>query len=306
MEDKPINHSSRPRGGGIVGPAILISLGVVLLMQQFGYIQWTIWEIAMRLWPLLIVAVGVELLIGRRSILGSLVSLVLVLGLMFGAIWIMGVGPTAGAAMAGNSVNYLRGDAAQASVQLSPMSGTLTVDGKIADPANGLEAQIRDTNFARLNKSSDTETNTGNYRISILGPETGYFPSAGSNLWQVHLNNAIPASVKVAMGAGDITLHLEQLKLSNLDVKLGAGQITIYLPEKGVTNIKIDLGTGQVVVRSAKGTVLAVKCTTGVGNCSLLNTAGFWNQKYQSPEYDSGTDKMNIDINIGAGAATVS
>jgi hypothetical protein len=306
MEEKPINERNRHYGGGIVGPAILISLGVVLLLQQFGYIQWTIWEVALRLWPLLIVAVGLELLIGRRSILGSLVTLVLVLALMGGALWLMGVGPISNVVMSGGSVAFARGDSAHTDIRLTPTSGKLDVDGLIADRANGLEAQIRDTAWNRLNKSSDEDIIKGGYQIGVSGPDNIYFPSVGSNAWQIHLASGMPSSLRVTMGAGDMTLHLEQLTLDTLDVKLGAGQVNIYLPEKGVVSIKVDLGTGQVVIHSAKGTVLAVKCTTGVGNCALPNTSGFWNQKYQSPEFESGSEKMSIDINIGAGSATVS
>ena len=60
-----------PRRGGLVGAAILVTLGVVLLLNNLGYLGWGVWETLGHLWPLLLIAIGLDLMIGRRSILGS-------------------------------------------------------------------------------------------------------------------------------------------------------------------------------------------------------------------------------------------
>jgi hypothetical protein len=81
------------RGGSVVGPVLLIGLGVVLLLQQTGYLTWSLWDIVSRLWPVLIIAVGADILIGHRSFVGGLIALVVVLALLAGGLLLLGRGP---------------------------------------------------------------------------------------------------------------------------------------------------------------------------------------------------------------------
>jgi len=230
----------------------------------------------------------------------------LVLGLLFGAVWMMGTGPASGAAIASQSVAYPRGTASRLSVDLIPASGNVHVDALGTEGANGLEAQIRDSNWNRIQQSSAEEIRQGKYRLQLAGSENYLIPSLGTNLWQVNLAADIPVGLNVTMGAGEMTLHLEKLHLQSLNVKMGAGQIVIYLPEVGMGQVHVSLGTGQVTIQSAKGTGLSVKCTTGLGNCILPTGSGFWERSYTSPDFDQAANRNEVDITVGAGSSSVS
>jgi hypothetical protein len=65
---------------------VLVGAGVLLLVSNLGFVPWESWNLVWRLWPLLLIGLGIELLIGRRSTLGAIVSGVLVLCLIGGAI----------------------------------------------------------------------------------------------------------------------------------------------------------------------------------------------------------------------------
>ncbi|MBC7250601.1 MAG: hypothetical protein H5T62_09990 [Anaerolineae bacterium] len=77
---------SRRRPPSVFWPLMLIGVGVVLLLANLGYLPWQAWSVLWRLWPLLLVALGIDLLIGRRSVLGAIISAVLILLLIGGAI----------------------------------------------------------------------------------------------------------------------------------------------------------------------------------------------------------------------------
>ena len=49
-----------PRRGGLVGPAILVALGVVFLLNNLGYLGWGVWGTLLRLWPVLLPVVVVS------------------------------------------------------------------------------------------------------------------------------------------------------------------------------------------------------------------------------------------------------
>jgi hypothetical protein len=63
---------------GLVGPAVLIALGILLLLTNLGVIPVDIWRLAWRLWPLLLIALGLELLVTGRASWGMFVLALLV------------------------------------------------------------------------------------------------------------------------------------------------------------------------------------------------------------------------------------
>ena len=76
----------RTRRGGIVWPLILIGAGIMFLLNNAGVLNWNVWWSVRRLWPILLIAIGLDILIGRRSLLGSLLVAVVVLGILGAAI----------------------------------------------------------------------------------------------------------------------------------------------------------------------------------------------------------------------------
>ena len=58
---------------GVAGPLILIAIGAAFLLSNMGLLSWSAWGL-LRLWPLILMAIWIDLLIGRRSVLGTLVA----------------------------------------------------------------------------------------------------------------------------------------------------------------------------------------------------------------------------------------
>ena len=81
--------SERTRAGGLVGPVLLIGLGLIILMNNLGVLNWSVWDMLFRLWPLILITIGLDHLIGRRSVWGSLLSLVLIMAVFVGGIFLM-------------------------------------------------------------------------------------------------------------------------------------------------------------------------------------------------------------------------
>lgn len=153
--DRPAHH------GGFVGPTILIGLGVLLLLSNLGMLQWSVWDTAWRLWPILLIAAGLDVLIGRRSALGSLFSALIVLALIAGGVWLVaapgGLGISAfGREMIGQSVSQSLDGARLADVSIRPAAASLRiaggapagklVEGTVAAPAG--EAATSDSRLA--------------------------------------------------------------------------------------------------------------------------------------------------------------
>ena len=80
-----MTYSNRPyRRGSIVWPVVLICLGGVFLLTNLGVISGDVWPRMLQLWPLLLVAIGIDLLLGRRSGIFAGLAVLLIFG-MFAA-----------------------------------------------------------------------------------------------------------------------------------------------------------------------------------------------------------------------------
>lgn len=75
---------------GIVGPVILIGVGGLLLLNSFNLLSDSVLSWAIRLWPVILVAAGLEILFGRRSVWLSGLGLLVALGMLGGILWISG------------------------------------------------------------------------------------------------------------------------------------------------------------------------------------------------------------------------
>src|SRR4030065_659427 len=128
--------SAPTRRGGLAGPILLIGFGLLLLVSNRGYVSGSIWNVLFGMWPVILIVAGVDLLIGRRSVLGSLLLIALILAVLAGGYWIstgtlpaggvasvdQGTGPMQGAQHADIRVH---GSVAQIVAHAGPASGPL-------------------------------------------------------------------------------------------------------------------------------------------------------------------------------------
>jgi hypothetical protein len=60
------------RHGSIFLPLVLIGIGIVFLLNNLGVVNWDVWDTLFQLWPILLVALGLDLILGRGIVRGLL------------------------------------------------------------------------------------------------------------------------------------------------------------------------------------------------------------------------------------------
>ncbi len=301
-----MNERSHDRGLSIVGPFILIGLGIVLLLQQLNMIQWSLWDVAFRLWPLIIIAVGADILVARRSFLGAVASLLVVLALLVGGIYLMGAGPArTGGSLTSEEVAFDLGDAASGDINLSLDAGQMTIGALSADSKNVIAGTIRQAPNESVTSSHNVSGTKVNVDLQSRFPQSYFFNTGIDHTWDLDLTGRVPLTVNLTLGAGEIVADLTGLKLTSVNVKIGAGHLLLILPAGSNIQVDVSIGAGQAEIRLPGETPVKVDCTTGVGNCALPNGSGFWGQNYTSEGYSSADARITIDVNLGVGEAEV-
>jgi hypothetical protein len=300
-----MSHRPYDRGHSIVGPFILIGLGIVLLLQQFDVIHWSLWEIAFRLWPLIIIAVGADILIARRSFLGALVSLAALLGLMAGGLYLMGAGrQAAGDNIRSEQVAYPLEDAESGRIELSLDAGKIEIGGLNETSQNILEGTLQDA----ADYGTSSVRKSGSQLIVVIRrdwPHRFLFFDNEDFLWDLDFSPRIPMDVDVSLGAGQIVADLTGLKVSSVQVSIGAGQAILQLPDEADIDLSVKIGAGDAQIQLPEGAAVDIECVTAVGNCNLPGSSGLWSQSYVSSGYDEAEYRIRIHIDLAVGEGRV-
>jgi hypothetical protein len=290
------------RRGGLVGPAILIGLGVVFLLNNLGVLSWSIWETLLRLWPVLLVAAGLDLILGRRSIWGSLLALALTIAVLGGALWLSETGIASGQAPRSEEIAQPLGEADQAEVTIDPGIGSLHIEAA-SDSPNLVEGTL---GLARREDLAKDFTVQGQRAIFVLRTEQASFgPSAtgwaGQRLWDLQLSPRVSLRLKADLGLGEMDLDLSGLMLEDLDADLGLGQTVVTLPEEGRFEARIEGAIGQTVVVIPEGLAVRVRLDTGIAGRQLPDDYRCADDVCTSPNYGTADDRVDLQVSQAIG-----
>ncbi len=294
------------RTPSLIGP-LLITFGVLLLLANLGYLPLSIWQIAAQYWPIILILIGVEILFGRRSWLGSLVVLVLWIAIVAGLVWlaISGASLLPMGATISEQMNEPLGDIKSATIDLNVGASTVFVSALNEDTTNLMEGKFNRREGIKIVKTYNVNANVGNLILKEEG-NPGSFVGASTSRWDVALYPQIPLAVRVNSGVGNANLDLSKLNVTTLRVNGGVGSLNVTTPQAGTTTMKIDGGVGSVVVTIPPGVAAQIRVNSGLGGAHIDQSRFAKSDKiYQSADYASAANKIDIEVNGGVGSVTV-
>ncbi len=122
------------------------------------------------------------------------------------------------------------------------------------------------------------------------------------NEWDIALNDEVPTTLSVQMGAGESDLDLDSLTLRGLDLEMGAGRTTIDLTGAYDSDLlaRIRGGVGEATVRLPSEVGVRVEAQGGLGQ---INAEGLQKQgdAYVNDAYGDSEVTLDVDIKGGVG-----
>lgn len=307
--------SERPRRerkrehGGVVGPILLIAAGVFFLLSNLGVISWSFWDAVWRLWPIALIAVGLDMLVGRRSLLASLIVAVITLGLLVAGFFFLGVGGAAGGEITDSVAQPLSG-AERAEVVLGFGVGRATLGALPAGSENLIEGRIErpDDGNVRVEQTHEMDGDVAIYRLRTEGSfrMVPFFGRRdGDWIWDLQLSPDVPMDLTVNTGVGRTTLDLRDLTLDELHVDTGVGETLVMLPGEGQLDAAVNGGVGELIIEIPDGIPARIDVDTGLGGTDVEGDFDREGDVYISPGYDDALDRINLEIDAGVGQVTV-
>lgn len=336
------SDNRRRSGRSLFGPIVLIGLGIYFLLRNMGIVSDLNWGVALQLWPLLLIFLGINLIVQqvRRpfgTLLSGLVGLTAVA--LFGAVLLFGVElPFLSRFHLQTTAEYreetveVSGEGVETAVVTLDL-GSLGADVTGLDSSqNVLEGTLSiagDLQFEQRMRDSEAIISVGE---NSAGLWFGNWVTSGNQPpWQIGLSRTVPLDLTVDVGSGQTDLALGTLLLSDLVVDLGSGavdvqlpggsydvrvdgssgQLMMALPQDGRHEIEIDAGSGAMTLVLPPNMTARVEVDSGSGHVSLDNrftrisgdgADGVWQTPGYDPESDSG---LLIILDGGSGAITI-
>lgn len=313
-DSTPENKPPKERRS-VLFPAILILLGGLALAYNFGLVQPTFWYWLSRLWPIWLIVAGLDIVISRRKRWFGWVMLGLVVTIVSGAIWggqtlwnsVSAPGAIVTGAGQSTPVSYMREDAKEADIQLSPGVAQLVVGATSSDEAlaegsiysvPGLQAR---TNLERLGDRAVLS-------VSQRGGTVGLNFNLGdvsAQPWDLRLSPKLPLRLTIDGGVGRNDLDLRDLQVTNLTIKSGVGQTEVTLPATGKLTGSIEAGVGRIVVRIPRSMGAQIRTSTGIGKVSVQGNFEQSGRTYTTQGYAQSANQADISIDGGIGSIEI-
>jgi hypothetical protein len=298
-------------------PFTLIGVGALFLMSVMGILSAEQSSLLLRFSPILLMALGVDLLIGRTSpLLGGGIALV-AMGIWVGLSFIgVNFGWANPPQLVSEDIRFsndnydaysLNLDGGLASVDIYALEDTnLLLDGTV-------------NHYENLNFESEVDENEVNFTLDTSGFNffLPNFWNADETIpsWRLGLAPGVPVSLDIDGGVGEMTLDLRNMVITDARLKVGVGTMIIQLPEPEASyEVRIDGGVGETNITLPDGVAVRINAQAGVGSLNIqglerigaesdspVGDEGVW----QSAGYDNADIRIDINYDGDVGSLNV-
>jgi len=257
---------------------ILVLAGILLLLNSLGILAVNVWSL---IWPLALIAFGLWLLWGiflGRSEAGAEEATI----------------PLEGAGRARVRIQH---GAGRLDVDSSAGSGEL-VSGTFR---GGLERRVK-----REGDALTVEMHTPPHHFPFFMMPWSWGPG-GPLDWSFGLNGEVPLSLDLQTGASDARLDLAELRVTDLRLQTGASATRLTLPANaGHTRAEVHSGAASVSIRVPEGVAARIQIKSGMAGIAVdrdrFPRSG---DTYQSPDYETAPNRVDLYVETGVGSVDV-
>lgn len=279
----------------------LIFLGTVLLLNTTGLVEWNVWSVLWRFWPLLIVFAGLSLIFENSKISSLVIAFLALITLGLAFLWsadliesprwfgqVVEVGSDIESTKIVSSDEFP--EIEKKNIDIDMAVGVLDVTNEVFDDHLRLDSEY----FQNLGKPSlNAEEDSGILEVSLeLGKGQGpfFWGTRTAPRYSIVLGSEeIPTDLSLNLGAGQGNLQLHRYNLRNLDIEVGAGDTQSELSDISLKELNLDVGAGNLNLQLSEDVEIEkdINVKVGVGKLTIILP--------KEAEY-----KLKADVGIGS------
>ncbi|ODA39038.1 DUF5668 domain-containing protein [Desulfosporosinus sp. BG] len=296
---------------------LLITIGVIFFLLNYGILSWSFWFHVVELWPLVLILAGIGLLFSRK-IPFSAVLLVFILSIAGYSLavgdkpipWQVNIPFMSGTTVTKSLNVPLPAEVKKAQVNLK--LGGSQVQVQALDPGNS-EHVLMNGNYQGKSESSTPEPNGSELSSQQLGDTLAVTLSTASFGGNTNKSNrsglALNLSTKahndldITAGAINGTIDLRRLPVEDLKISTGASNFELQFGDTEIaTQGKIDSGASKLTLVVPENVGLRIGLNGVATNTNFMGSGLLLEDKnWVSPNYTEAKTKIDLEISTAAG-----
>ena len=291
----------------IIEGLTLVGFGLIFLGIATGTLAWSVWLNLLSLWPILLIAIGIDIA-GKgldQPWLRVVSSLLVLGGLVFGVVTSPTRDITRGWGFwGGESVEFEHAEPADPRIEagearVSGAAGRLrVVAGDDLVSASG-STPFGDPIFdvSREGRSVEAEISMGQDGAAVWG-------GRGESYMDVELSEDVLWDLRIETGASSVDADLRDLALSALTLEAGVSDVTAILGDvpAGVTEVpvNVEVGIASTRLRIPADSDVRIVTKTGLANISVPEgMREVSDDVYESPGFARASNRYLITVDSG-------
>ncbi len=311
---------------------ILVVLGAVFLINELGVLDqfYALYHVSFgsiisngvnaifRLWPLILIAMGITVIFRNKIVSGItwgvffiLIAALAILGPTFypelGAPWLIFNNHSEQGTVQAGEDNYTYNSSVDYSPEMKKGQADISVGAcKTILSSSDSKAATVESNIEGIKSgwtvNSDTLKLNVDEKNIIIGTKnldrTNYINLGDKLIWEINLST----------GASDSNLDMRGLSVSEIGVDMGAGSAELNIGNKSpLTNVVIDGGASDIRIIVPKDSGIDVETDSGLSsnNFDSVNLSPIGEGKYVSDGYSAAANKIKISISTGMSNITL-
>lgn len=245
-------------------------------------------------WGGVLVLLGVLMLLGWMEYFWPVALILLGVWIVFGA-YLRGTGKTENVAV------DLQG-ARSVALKVNHGAGRLKI-GAGASMGKALEGEC--TEGVRVHSSLRGD------RLEVrVSSDITFIPFVGTSRgldWNLRLSNEIPFSLELETGANQSEVDLRELRVSSVNLQTGASSTDITMPATGQVSAEVQAGAAEVKLRLPQGVAGRIRSQSGLAEIAVDSSRfPYANGVYESPDFGTSPNRVDVRIEAGVGKVSVS
>lgn len=306
---------------GLFWPLLLITIGLVFLLVNFGYVPGVTAIQLLSLWPLLLILAGVDIAIGRRWPLAALGIDVAVIAL---GLALLATRPTAfgtpfffdfdheSSVIGQREVSVERRSVTSLSLEINGGAGRFAVGGgstmlvEARSPNDDL--RLRRADFDKGGEHADVRIDhSGSRRVGGVMAEV-----------DTRIASNVATELELNGGAGEFVIDLSDVMISGAEINVGAASLTLTLPKPslstaapaakptGDVKIGVNAGASSIVIEVPDGVEVRVTTTGALLTLRSSNPrVSASGSVAQTSGYASALERVTVQVTAGASSVTI-
>lgn len=289
---------------GWVGPLVLLGLGTILMLGNLHYLPTGAWPLFIRLWPVLLVAIGLDIAFSRRDTAWNTVFRISLGLLLVAAITWLAISSPFATGVKTQAVKQGLDGAAASSITFTLPVGNLNLSG--GAPSGQLISGEAGLPKNMVITPKYTKPSNGRSEFTLDGGGVVFLP-ANSMIppWKFQVNSSIPIDIKASIGVGKMSFDFSGTTGINTEAKMAVGSMDMVLPCETDSEVSLALPVGIMNLKIPEGCDVKLNLDTGLTFVDLPDNYSRNDNSVLNREATASGGKLKLDVELAVGSLSI-